>query len=274
MIGALLALGLTGSVVGTVRCMSATTATCSWNSLTGTAPVLDVPYAETRREAVNAMLDLAKVGEGDRVLDLGTGDGRMLLAAAERGARGVGIDIDPALVARATADAERRGLSDRVRFETRDLFAMPLGGHDVVTMFLLPEINLRLRPRLLTELRPGARVVSHAFTMGDWSPDGRARVGGSRLYLWIVPARAAGTWRTSDGRTLIITQRHQRISVAIDGRPVEARLAGNRMTLAGEAVRIERERMVAAGWTARRDQGISNSPAAPMPPAVHIDTTT
>ncbi|WP_375402778.1 SAM-dependent methyltransferase [uncultured Sphingomonas sp.] len=209
---AALTLGAASGVALGARCLSATQARCSVSTLFGSAPRLDVPYAATRPELVERMLDMAGVRAGDRVLDLGTGDGRILLAAAKRGARGLGVDIDPVLVADARAAATEAGVADRVRFEVRDLFATPLDGYDVVTMFLLPEVNMRLRPRLLAELAPGARIVSHVFEMGDWRPDRTERVGGARAHLWIVPARVAGRWRLRDAggwAELRLTQRYQ-----------------------------------------------------------------
>lgn len=134
------------------------------------------------------MLDMADVGPGDYVIDLGSGDGRILIAAArDRGARGIGIEIDPVLVREATANAAAAGIADRVTFKAQDLFETPLAEADVVTMFLLPEVNLKLRPRLLAQLKPGARVVSHVFDMGDWRPDETRRVGGARVHLWTIP---------------------------------------------------------------------------------------
>lgn len=171
------------------RCMSPTMASCSAATLFTGGPRLDVPYLGTRPAVVAQMLEMAQVRPGDYVIDLGTGDGRILIAAArEHGARGLGIDIDPVMVAKARANAERAGVADRVRFETADLFKTDLSKADVVTMFLLPEVNLRLRPRLL-ELEPGTRVVSHAFGMGDWRPDQTRRVGGAAVHFWRVPAR-------------------------------------------------------------------------------------
>ncbi len=162
------------------------------------------------------MLDLARVGPGDHVIDLGTGDGRILLAAArDRGARGLGVDLDPVLIRDAQDAATRAGVADRVTFRTQDLFETPLAEASVVTMFLLPEINLRLRPRLLAELQPGARVVSHAFDMGDWRPDATTRAGGARIYLWVVPARVTGAWTmVSDSRRyrVHLEQAFQRLS--------------------------------------------------------------
>jgi trans-aconitate methyltransferase len=155
----------------------------------------DVPYVQTPDRVVHEMLALAAVRPDDVVYDLGAGDGRIVIAAARwRGARGVGIEIDPDLVSQARRDAARAGVADRVRFEATDLFAAPLGEATVVTLYLSPELNARLRPRLLAELRPGARIVSHQFPMADWRPaqsvtltvDGREHV----LHLWIVPPRA------------------------------------------------------------------------------------
>ena len=169
-------------------------------ALAGCGPIFarggDVPYVQTPDRVVQEMLTLAEVRADDVVYDLGAGDGRIVIAAARwRGARGVGIEIDPDLVRHAQRDAARAGVADRVRFEAADLFAAPLGEATVVTLYLSPELNARLRPRLLSELRPGARIVSHQFPMGDWAParsvrlavDGREHV----LHLWIVPPRAA-----------------------------------------------------------------------------------
>jgi SAM-dependent methyltransferase len=173
-----------------LRCATPGLAACSLATFLGDGPQLDVPYAATRPETVALMLDMANVGPDDFVIDLGTGDGRILIAAArDRGARGMGVDIDPVMIRRAQAAARRAGVADRVVFEVADLFEMPLGEADVVTMYLLPDVNLRLRPRLLTELRPGARVVSHAFDMGDWKPDDRRRSGGDTVYRWTIPER-------------------------------------------------------------------------------------
>jgi SAM-dependent methyltransferase len=212
-----LALAATGGVGLATRCLSASQARCSVAALTGGAPRLDVPYAETRGAAVAAMLDLAAVGPGDRVVDLGTGAGRSATAAARRGATALGVDIDPVLVAEARANARRAGVEARARFAVQDLFATPIADADVVTLFLLPEINRRLRPRILRTLRPGARVVSKSFDMADWPPDATARIGGDRLYLWRVPARVDGTWRlTRDGGAATALTLHQRFQ-AIGG---------------------------------------------------------
>jgi len=166
--------------------------------LTATAcvrvPGQEVPDVRTPLVVVNEMLSLANVTASDVVYDLGSGDGRILIAAArDRGARGVGLEIDPALVAQSTERAGRLGLADRLSFRQQDLFEADLRPATVVTLYLSPDLNRRLRPKLLGELRPGARVVSHHFDMGDWAPSRSLQVssneGGHTLYLWVVPAR-------------------------------------------------------------------------------------
>ncbi|HET8578753.1 MAG TPA: class I SAM-dependent methyltransferase [Methylomirabilota bacterium] len=160
----------------------------------GCAPVpgQEVPYVVTPPQVVDGMLRLAGVGREDVVYDLGSGDGRIVIAAArDFGARGVGIEIDPRLVAQSSRTAQRAGLSERVRFVQQDLFATDLHPATVVTLYLTRELNLRLRPKLLQELRPGARVVSHHFDMGDWPADRHLAVdldrSSSMIYLWVIP---------------------------------------------------------------------------------------
>ncbi len=165
----------------------------------GPAKTPDVPYVPTRLEIVREMLAMASVGAGDVVYDLGSGDGRIVITAArEHGARGVGYEIDPALVRRAETNARRAGVADRVRFVLGDIFEADLREATVVTLYLLPEINLKLKPKLLAELRPGTRVVSHNYDMGaDWLPDKVRRMSfeGSdhTVYFWRVPARTGAT---------------------------------------------------------------------------------
>jgi SAM-dependent methyltransferase len=153
-------------------------------------PALDVPYVPTPEPVVNAMLKLAQVKRGDVLYDLGSGDGRIVIAAAKRyGVRGTGVDIDPQRIREANANARKAGVAKQVRFLNEDLFAIDFSEATVVTLYLLPRINLQLRPKLLTELKPGTRIVSHGFDMGDWQPERVVEVGSSTIYLWIVPPR-------------------------------------------------------------------------------------
>jgi SAM-dependent methyltransferase len=167
--------------------------------------VEEVPFVTTPDHVTLAMLELAGVTAGDFVIDLGSGDGRIVIAAAKVfGARGLGVEIVPELVERSRVAARRAGVADRVEFRVQDLYATDLTAATVVTMYLLPEVNLQLRPRLLA-LRPGTRIVSHDWDMGDWRPDrtivvdvpdkkvGREK--SSRLHLWTVPATAPAALR-------------------------------------------------------------------------------
>ncbi len=149
----------------------------------------DVPYVATPPPVVAKMLELARVTKDDVVYDLGSGDGRIVIMAAQRfGARGVGVEIDPHLVWEAHENAQRAGVADRVHFLVQDLFATDLRAATVVTLYLMQSVNLELRPKLWRELRPGTRVVSHDFHMGDWPPEQVVRVGGSVIYAWTIPA--------------------------------------------------------------------------------------
>ena len=151
---------------------------------------LDVPYVPTPLPVVDAMLDLAKVNKSDVVYDLGCGDGRIVVRAATRfGCRGVGVDLNPERVKEAKANAIRANVTELTRFEVGDVFEFDFSGASVVTMYLLPSVNLKLRPRLLKELKPGTRLVSHDFHMGDWAAETTREVGRSRIYLWTIPAR-------------------------------------------------------------------------------------
>lgn len=226
---------------------------------------------EARSEVVDRMLAMAEVGADDYVIDLGTGDGRILIAAArDRGARGLGVDIDPVLVGEAEANARRAGVADRVAFRTEDLFETPLGQANVLAMYLLPEVNLRLRPRILAEMRPGARVVSHSFDMGEWRPDASARAGGARVHFWIVPARVDGRWTFADDDGTIgeavFDQRFQTFDGVLrhaggEGRVTQGELRGERIRFVaetGDGPRVfegvvRGDRMISsAGWSATR----------------------
>ena len=151
---------------------------------------LDVPYVPTPVPVVDAMLDLAQVGKQDIVYDLGCGDGRIVVRAATRfGCRGVGVDLNPERVKEAKENAARARVTELTRFEVGDVFEFDFSAASVVTMYLLPSVNLKLRPRLLKELKPGTRLVSHDFHMGDWAPQTTREVGRSRIYLWTIPPR-------------------------------------------------------------------------------------
>lgn len=157
----------------------------------------DVPYVPTDERVVAEMLKVAKVTKKDVLYDLGSGDGRIVIAAAQRfGTRGVGIDIDPERVREADQNARSAGVTDRVKFVLGDIFTADIHEATVVTMYLLQDVNLRLRPKLLSELRPGTRIVSHNYDLGDWKPERTIRIslpnGEHWVYYWVVPPRAAG----------------------------------------------------------------------------------
>ena len=154
-------------------------------------PVLDVPFVPTRMHVVDAMLDMAKVTKDDVVYDLGCGDGRIVIRAAQRfGARGVGVDLNPKRIEEARAAAKKAGpnVEKLVRFEVGDVFTFDFSAATVVTMYLLPSVNLKLRPRIFKELKPGTRIVSHDFDMGDWQPQAKREIDSSTVFFWTVPA--------------------------------------------------------------------------------------
>ena len=153
-------------------------------------PELDVPYVPTRQEVVNGMLKLANVTKNDVIYDLGCGDGRIVITAAkDYGATGTGVDIDPQRIKEAKENARAAGVSNKVKFVQGDLFEMDFRDATVVMLYLLPSVNMKLRPILLEQLKPGTRIVSHAFDMGDWKPEKTEKVDGSTLYFWTVPEK-------------------------------------------------------------------------------------
>ncbi len=187
----------------------------------------EVPFITTPDHVTLAMLELAAVSAGDHVIDLGSGDGRIVITAARRfGASGLGVEIVPELVRRSRDHARTAGVADRTEFRDQDLFATDLGRATVVTMYLLPDVNLQLRPRLLA-LAPGTRIVSHDWDLGDWLPErtltlavpdkavGRDK--SSRIHLWVVPAQVQGLWCAADAR-LELTQRFQTFSATLTAR--------------------------------------------------------
>jgi SAM-dependent methyltransferase len=151
---------------------------------------LDVPYVATPQAVVDKMLELANVTKDDYLIDLGCGDGRIPITAARQfGTRGMGVDIDPARIYEANVNAVNAHVRDKVEFKQKDLFQTDFSKATVLTMYLLPRINLELRPRILSQLKPGTRVISHSFDMGDWKPDKKIIVENHPIYLWIVPEK-------------------------------------------------------------------------------------
>jgi hypothetical protein len=175
-----------------------------------------IPYVPTPQYLVERMLALAEVNELDYLIDLGSGDGRIPITAAKKhGARTLGVEIKPELIRVANRNAVEAGVTDKVTFRQQDLYQTPIADASVITLYLPPSVNLKLRPRLLAELRPGARVVSQSYNMGGWHADRRIDVRGIEIYLWIVPARVAGRWHLSDGArefAVVIEQQFQEIS--------------------------------------------------------------
>ena len=186
----------------------------------------DVVWVPTPQVVVDKMLDLAKVTQADFVMDLGSGDGRTVITAARRGARALGIEYNPDLVALSKRNAAKNGVADRAEFVKADLFETDFSKATVITMFLLPDINLKLRPKILG-LAPGTRIVSNTFTMGDWladdsvdlSPGGRCEVSWCTALLWLVPAQAAGSHDTPHGR-LVLTQAFQKLTGTLDSQNI------------------------------------------------------
>ena len=213
----------------------------------------DVPYVPTPQELVDKMVEKANITEKDTVYDLGCGDGRMIITAAKKhGARGFGVDLDRRLVVLSNRLAAKAGVADRAVFYERDIYQTDLTPASVVTIYLLPEVNLMMRPRLLSMLKPGTRVVSHDYDMGEWAPDlsftmdapGKTvgRDMKSKVFYWVVPAKAAGKWRwrSADGGAqrdfeLAVTQMFQKVegTLTVNGKAVpieDVKLVGNVLT--------------------------------------------
>ena len=173
----------------------------------------DVIWVPTPEYLVEAMLDMAKVTPDDYLIDLGSGDGRIVIAAAKRRVRALGIEYNRDMVELSRRNAQKAGVSDKASFLNADLFESDFSKATVITMYLLPHLNLKLRPTILN-MKPGTRIVSHAFTMGEWSPDQTVEVEGRTAYLWIVPAKVEGVWvwTTDTGKAeLTINQEFQNI---------------------------------------------------------------
>ncbi len=191
----------------------------------------DVVWVPTPEPLVERMLAMAQVGRGDVVFDLGSGDGRVVIAAAKRGAQAVGVEYNPDLVALSRRNAEREQLpADRARFVLGDIFQTDFSSATVVTLYLLPDLNLRLRPKLL-QMRPGTRVVAHMFKMGDWEPDETSYLANSPAYLWIVPARVDGRWSFAlQGEEALLIDLDQEFQKLVGGVQLGSVLGGLRDT--------------------------------------------
>lgn len=220
----------------------------------------DVVWVPTPQPTVDAMLDLTGVTDKDYVIDLGSGDGVTVIAAAKRGARALGVEFNPDMVALAEQRAKDAGVAERVRFVQGDLFEADLSQATVITLFLLTDINLQLRPRLL-DLKPGTRIASNTFTMGDWEPDAQATSSPCASWCtalaWVVPAKVAGTWRLGDGQTLTLAQQYQMVSGTLGTQPItDGRLKGEQLTFTvGERTytgRVDGGSMSGDGWSATK----------------------
>jgi len=213
---------------------------------------LDVPYEPSSEEVVKAMLEIAQVGKNDFVYDLGCGDGRIVIAAAQKaGARGVGVDLDPERIKESLENARRASVADRVRFFQQDLFQADIGRATVVMLYLWPEVNLKLRPKLLRELRPGTRVVSHSHDMGSWEPDQSiAAAGGHRVYFWVIPANVTGVWEwdmpgNGEHYVMKLGQQFQRLSGTL--RVGSDEIAVKNLELRGNRLQFIAERFFKGG---------------------------
>ena len=245
---------------------------------------LDVPYVPTPMEVVSTMLELAAPTPDDSLYDLGSGDGRIVIMAAERyGTPGLGVELDSGRVATARQSARESGVQDRVRFIRGDLFDVDVSGASIVSLYLLPSVNRELRPKLLRQLRPGSRVVSHDFDMGAWQADSSVQVpeengGRANVYFWRIPAHVAGTWVVTrpDGSevTLEVDQKYQDVRIRaadggpgvagarLDGATIEFSLDGTDYTGTADGDVIRGTAGNGGSWSARRvsggDQSIEN----------------
>ena len=179
----------------------------------------DVIWVPTPEALVQKMLDMAKLTPGDVHFDLGSGDGRTVIAAAKRGTKAVGIEYNPDMVELSKRNAQKEGVTARAEFIRGDIFETDFSKADVLTLYLLPSLNLKLRPTILN-MKPGTRVVSHAFTMGDWEADQTDNADGRTAYLWIVPAKVEGNWRIEGGGDIALKQTFQKLEGSAGGKPV------------------------------------------------------
>lgn len=220
----------------------------------------DVVWVPSPQALVDTMLDMAKVTPQDLVMDLGSGDGRTVITAARRGVRAMGVEYNPDLVRLSKNAAAAAGVGDRATFVEADLFTVDLSKATVITMFLLPTLNLQLRPTLLN-LKPGTRVVSNTFHMDQWEPDEKKTLGPAgctnwcTAMLWIVPAKAQGTWKTPQGN-LTIRQTFQMISGTLGSTPITGKLTGDQISFTAASTqytgRVSGNTIQGSNWTASR----------------------
>jgi len=220
----------------------------------------DVVWVPTPQALVDTMLDMAKVTPQDLLMDLGSGDGRTVITAAKRGVRAIGVEYNPDMVNLSRNAAATEKVTERASFVQADLFKTDLSKATVITMFLLPTINMQLRPTLLN-LKPGTRVVSNTFHMEDWQPDDRRTIGPEgcsswcTAMMWIIPAKAQGTWRMPQG-TLTITQTFQMITGTLGSTPINGKLNGDQIEFTAASTkytgRVNGAMIQGTNWTATR----------------------
>ncbi|HVH56828.1 MAG TPA: class I SAM-dependent methyltransferase [Vicinamibacterales bacterium] len=220
----------------------------------------DVVWVPTPQPLVEKMLDLAKVTPKDFVMDLGSGDGRTVIAAAKRGAHSMGVEFNPDMVTLSQNKVKEAGVADRAQIVQGDLFEADLSKATVITLFLLPQINEKLRPKIL-DLKPGTRIVSNSFTMGDWESDETATVtedctSWCTALFWMVPAKVDGTWTSPQG-DLVLEQKYQMVTGTMSGKPIgNGRLRGDQLTFtvdgAQQTARVNGKTMQGSNWTATK----------------------
>ena len=205
-------------------------------------PGKDVVWVPTPQSLVNKMLDIAKLTPQDFLMDLGSGDGRTVITAAKRGARALGIEYNPDMVTLSQANAKKEGVSDRATFQRADIFETDFSKAQVVTLFLLPTLNMKLRPSILN-MRPGTRIVSNTFTMEDWTPDETATVGDDCVswctaLLWIVPAKVEGTWSVPGAGDLTLYQQFQMVTGSLGTAKIsDGRLKGDEFSFSANGAK-------------------------------------
>jgi hypothetical protein len=219
----------------------------------------DVVWVPTPQPLVEKMLDLAKVTPQDFLMDLGSGDGRTVITAAKRGLRAQGVEYNPDMVDLSKRNAAQAGVGDKAQFVKADLFETDFSKAQVVTMFLLPSINMRLRPTIL-KMKPGTRIVSNTFTMEDWQPDQSETIAGDCVswctaHLWIVPAQVEGNWQLGNN-TLTLKQNFQMLMGTLGTAKLTGRLRGDEITLTSDAMKytgkVEGNTMKGSNWSATR----------------------